>query len=815
MSRAFTFATAFGLWASAQASASFSQNFEKARYMYEIEGNASAALRALDLAENSAQGQEKERVKLLRLEIQFAKGKTKEVRHKLGQIIAHSSIPQKHLRKIQKRLGMDTLYQKVNLAQYQFTQLDTLLSWQGEHILSYQNGMWQRWGKKLDPSQSSPGSKFLFANGKYLYSAEASRKKLWVKSLQSEEEDQSFDLGQPFSWSQGSGDRLLLWSGNQLTALRGKRKLWTWQSPLGWCELASDHEEQLLLSCPRGHSLVLLEPESAKWSRINLPRTPLGAIQVPMGLIYFDEQGLSRMSSANQKEIWRQNLSGISQVKLLGTQILVKTREQLHLVESRDGKILRSIPTKGQHLSLLDQRIVLWKDNGYLSFWNHNLEALWEFQLGQGLKQEPVQINDNIFVIGKNGHGILLDGHFNGLQPTEQDGLLQKANEAKQKNNLQEAYAYAQKALLLEPGNAKAKLFNLENTAKPPSFADLYQTLIQSGEDSLLQSATLSAMKDLSGSLWIANLGQEHTAFPQFRYKYGKMWWIHPEKSLLQTMHLNNGSLQSYSRTNSYPGLLQPMDLSATQIVVAAGRHLDFYSTAGNYLFSSAELPEAPLWVGHFGKQVVRVGRSGSISYLDPNGVSQAFLPALDHSAVMQIQRSGEVMDLFYRSGAWFRSIPKTRQWVHRKTAGNVESAWSDESQALISTSERVLYSYGFDGAEQWQSELPAQAISIQAYGDKVLVGLSNQKLLVLNRKNGEALWTFQGNSSLFVRPLVLGNELYLDQGQKLIVLSLADGRKLRERSYPFRIGTIQSDGTTLLITSASGLVLAYSPGQI
>lgn len=794
--------------------ASFDQTFEKARYLFEIEGNLKEAQTVLDQAEKSAQGLEKERCRVFRIEMLYAKGKSKEARRKLGQSLAHSPLPKGHLQTLQKRIGIDTLYQRVNLAQYQLNQIDTLLQWQGQTLLTYQNGLWQKWGQKPDPNQISLGSKFLFSDGLHLYSTDPSRRTLWIKTT-GVEEDKRLELNSPISWSKHSGDRLLIWSGNQLMAMRGEQLLWNWQSSQGWCQdVSSTGEDQILLLCPKSQNLVYLNPEKAQWQILHLPHKALGALSLPGGALYYDENGISRFNSRSKTNLWYKALPEITQIHTLGAQILVKTRENLLLLESRSGKILKNIHVKGQHLSVLKDRIVLWKDNGYISFWDTQLEYLWAYQFGQGLRQDPVQIKDHIFVVGNNGHGVLLDGLYNGLQPTEQDGLIHKAKQYLSQGNVDEAYEYAQKVLSLEPGNAKAKLFNLENTSQPLSFAQLYQTLIQSGEDSLLQAATLKAMSQMEGNLWIAQMRQEHTAFPQFRYRYGRMWWIHPENSQLQSLNLNNGLIQAYSNTNSYPGLLQPMDIGPSQVVVAAGKHLDFYTTQGNFLYSSPDLPEAPLWVGHFGRQVVRVGRSGSIAYVDPSGAPQAFLAPLDHSAVIQIQRAGDVMDLFYRSGAWFRSIPKSRQWVHRHTAANVESAWSDESQAIISSSDRTLYSYGFDGVESWRSSMPSQVISIQANNDKVFVGLSNQILLALDRKSGQVLWTYQGRSSLFVKPLVLGNRLYLDQGQKLVVLDAGTGNKMNERNYPFRIGSIQSDGTSILITSATGLLMAYHQGK-
>lgn len=795
---------------------SFSRDFEKARYLFEIEGNSKEALELIAHAEANASAIEKERWKLLKIEILYAKGKVKDARKKLGTTVAKSSIPRKHLQTLSSKIGVDTVYQKANLLQLNMSSLDTVMDWQNERYAFYKGGFWAKWGQKPDSNLALSGNIPLFMDGQRVYSMDQSRRVLYVNSLQSGEELLRYELSEPIAWAVNSGDRLLIWSGASVLAFRGVQIEWKWNSTLGWCSPTGNRQdEDIMLICHASQTLVLLDPQKGKWDGFKFNRKTLGALALPQGFVLYDSEGLARVNRKTKSEIWRVKLGQVDQAKILGAHLLAKSKERIWLLEAKSGTVIKSVPLRTQYMEMLNQRLVFWRETGEIAFFDQDLNFLWEYKMGQKLLQAPLTKGEHILVLGENGQTTLLDGLYNGLLPTEQEGLLQKAQQLLDQKQNAQAYQLAQKVLAIEPGNSRAKLFNLESEQKKLNFAELYQVYQQGKEDSNLSNATLQAMSKEEGTQWIADLHHEHTAFPQFRQSNGRIWWVHPENTLSQSLDLRTGQRRSYTGTNSYPGLMQPMDLFDNNFVVAVGRRIDYFSTQGQYLVSSPDLPDAPLWVGAFGKNIVRVGRSGCVSFLDQNGSVHAFLPSLDHSAVIHVQKTRDVLDVFYRSGAWFRALPKTRQWVRRNVHGGVDAVWSTEAMSVLAHTDRTLNAYAFDGSLLWEKELPAQAISIQGDEKRIYLGLSDQRILAFDRNSGEHLWQYQGSGSLFVKPLLVGDQLYLDQGQKIVVLDERTGKLMRQKVYPFRIGGIQSEGSLVLVTSASGLLLAYKMGSL
>jgi hypothetical protein len=799
------------------------QGIEKARYLFEIEGDAAAALVQLNQLRQSATHDESQDVDMLIAEIWFAQGKKVEAKALLTQSLAKSDWDRTTLRKAIHRIGVDSSPQPTVLGMHSWSKLlDTILMIGSRPFVAQNDGSLYSLDSNWKPESArlihkGQNQKVLFGDGVRIFLWDSLSNILKVVRLDHSQEEKQYHLGSKIRWHKVHGDVLLIWSGDALWSFRGSQALWKWKSDKGYCEASKGDvdQERLLLFCPTSKKVVALDPLHQKWEVQSLVNEPMGIVEMPQAFLLLDAKGIALWTKGKRnRELWRQEIGFAEEALVQRDKVYVRAGGLWRVLDLGSGLQQGKTQLPTGRLLGLGRDLLLWRTDGQVVFLEENLGIIWRYHAGKRITQEPLVQDGLVRLITEDRKWTILNGHYSGLLPSERDLLAQRAQSAFDAKKILVARENLDQLLSLEPGSAKALILSDLIADKSMDPQAMYKEYLLGKDDPGVLENVLPVLARSMNAEWVAPMDLRHAAYPQLRVLGKNVYWVHPEQGLLRSYDSRTGRRNTIRSLRANPSSFQSFDAEGQQIAVLSGQKIILSKSLGQSTpVQQYVVGEAPVWIGFWRGRLLVVDRWGGLTFRSSKiwDTLQSLNNAIAQDPVAQILRFPNAVWVLHYSGIAQKIMDLSEDLESSKMrlGGRLTDACSAPNGFLAVVGTRLEYR-DFEGRILWRTTVPSGVVSMNAQGSKVVLGMGNQSLLAYDLKDGHLVWSFQGKNSLLVRPQLHKNKVYLDQGQTVAVLDIHSGRLLETRRYPFRVGSVQALDKKVYVTSASGLMIAH-----
>lgn len=608
--------------------------------------------------------------------------------------------------------------------------------------------------------------------------------------------------------------------------IRNGRFLWTKPNRLEHCTPVSELTlvRQILLNCPDNaiHSIDL--KDGSEGETIGLLEPVDSVLTSPDGIWVTTASTLWHFKPHRTRQaIWQQSFASIHSILLQGNRIaLLEGDGSLNLFQASDGTLLSRSRLEPGTLFPIDHRMGLVTPGGNLQILDLDGQPLWRYQAGSAIASLPILSDSLILLPLANNQVIGLNAKYFGMPASDLQARTDRLDQLALEGKWEQLRVQLDTILQQEPGNAKAWMhrarYYSEKISQPDSAIRAWSHAARHSRN-LNGPAQQSILKPYArrlGAAWIQYLPPSTQTYPKLFGDSRNLFTIDAGNRSLVAMDPYSGQFrwrtttppldQAYLSTNdgkllaigsgydvsihdlSRKGrLMGTLSLPGKVFQIAMNRSAIFISTWNGFVLRFQKKSLEPQW----SRKVFATG-----CYLAP-----------DEGILHVLSLDGELSSLTTESGT---------------SHGKVQTSGTPSG---IIVGDSLLLQYSQDGrisafqpqtlqslwVQQFDAEVfSAQIIPDNGKGQRLLLGLSDQRLVMVDARNRKVLWTVQGRGSVYIKPEIQGNLVFIDQTASILAIDLNDGHIAQEFLLPDGAGPIWTSPGILFSSSPQGLLFAY-----
>tara|TARA_B110000483_G_scaffold242573_1_gene328826 strand:- start:832 stop:2997 length:2166 start_codon:yes stop_codon:yes gene_type:complete len=541
------------------------------------------------------------------------------------------------------------------------------------------------------------------------------------------------------------------------------------------------------------------EPSSRRFEQIS------HFVPYDQGVIIVQNNSVSFLEGFNGIVKSDIKVQGVLEVKVSKNLILIRSKNKLSAYDILTKKPLWSKSNVSGEIFIFSNRFGLVQENGFIQFFQSDGSFIWKLHLDQKVLKS-IQDSDSTLVIQTPTQQIT-------LQTQNDNAIYQWISFTKKIKPT--SLSQVDSLILIEPGNLNlweskiALLQKLKGNTEELKLA--INKSIEIAQE--LDNPKTHLLEDYSqtlGAFWVKDLKSQSGFHPRmYASSIGPMY-IHSNTSKIHIINPKNGMsiVSSHDSVNiqsqlisdnkfiysSFKNQIQKRSLNSLKTVnkiLLNGEVKDIQKTILGLLVET--------WNDH-----IYLIDTDKLNILWKNQFSQTPIlnRSIDKNYIISVFKNGALI-VHQINTAQSKKI-----YLNEK---NISLAQVDKGFLYVVNQDNILVKISLDNFEvSWRKKLSAQVFSLNFQSQNLLLGLSNQEIILLNLKNGQKKWQWQGKNSLFVKPAILGDNIYIDQGNELHILSMEKGQSTSHHYYPSEIGLPQIFNNKLYLSTRTGILHSF-----
>lgn len=581
---------------------------------------------------------------------------------------------------------------------------------------------------------------------------------------------------------------------------------------------------ELILNCP-DNAMHFLNAETGEEER------SISFVD-PIWQTLLTEDGIFAISSStirhyrppeNAGLIWKHEGNTIESVIFFGSQIaLLESGGNLKLLDPQTGRETARTIVDGESLVEISKGALgIFSQEGALTVLDTALHPLWHYHFGKPLSAQPIKSEGRLYLPFSSGELLPMTTLHYGKKPLLSQQYAAKATAFQSQGEWDSALVYVDSVKTLEPGNPTASYIlavNMERTgADELKRAEAWSNAVRySYGDSKTAAAILDHYAKIIGASYARTLPlSPHTLYPNLFGAGHRLFTVDPAAQKMFAIDAASGNIR-WTRELGSQETSPILSNDASHLAFANGFRVNVLELSSNGGTQYSELPGKPFQIQFAdGTLYVSTWNGYFIKLLPPHYriawarklFNMPFLFNFSKSAISVASLEGDwgfVNSATGQNAQPFKNIDQ-----------NVVSADLSDSLLALATDQREIRIYSPNEKEPLNIiAAPAEILSLKwiSLGENpyLLVGFSNQKLCLFSLSSKEPIWTYSGNGSVYMTPVVNGNSIYIDQNSHIARISLSKGTLEFRYPTPGGAGTPFILDNTLFCTSPKRLLYAF-----
>lgn len=522
---------------------------------------------------------------------------------------------------------------------------------------------------------------------------------------------------------------------------------------------------------------------------------------------------------------WKVALKNAEQIIAFENRIVVlEASGWIHLLNKDDGKIVRlSLRSDADEMHPLARGTLgLFTSEGALTVVDTLLRPIWNFNFAKSIAAAPIYTDEDIFLTFDKRKLQGISALHYGKQPLLSEKVMKKAEFLVESTQWDKLPPVIDSLLTLEPGNAEAWLFrallleqnNGSEKDRQKAWTEAVRLSISNPQmTSFILSRYSKAIKAKFVSL--LNISPK-TKYPQFFGNKKALYTVDPAAERLLSINAETGELK-HSKSISKMDNSPVMDSDENSLAVASGFSLFIHDLNKDIAPLSMQLPGKAfnilisgnaVYVSTWNGFLLKVSKNDGRMAWSRKIFSVPFIFNIDREQIHLASLEGEIIHIWEGSGQVKNQGPRLQNGISQMVKA--------DSALAIATNNNRLYLYNISSEEkepiQILMESPIASMQSISYKEKpyLILGMADQSILLYST-NGAPIWKFQGKNSIFTNPVVHDGIAWIDQGNEVVGISLADGKIQKRYNTPGGAGTPFIINNTLYSASSKRLLYGFS----
>lgn len=600
---------------------------------------------------------------------------------------------------------------------------------------------------------------------------------------------------------------------------------WTKPNQFAKCKAISQlvQTQEAILQCPENTIYVMDLNTGNTKTNISILENINFTFTHDNSIILVTENNIYFFSpNKNISHIWKREIKSIKAAINTSEQLLIQqTNGNIIALNIKNGETLWQRKTSYGQLYDLDHFFGLYLSNGTFQYFSPDGKLLWQYQSGKKLSHSPIIISDQLFLSFTDGTIISLNPFYYGQRKSEIDQMLDQAYIAWKNGLFDQAQTISNEIIKNEPNSSEAWeiqakcLSNLDSKEDTLVNNKITHALFKSiiGKSSL-DSSNNSLIKQYSEHLnadWIQKINIPTLYFPTISsLQKNNLALIDNERQLVEIRDINTGNIINTIPTGKIDKQSSE-DIFWPYLIVSDKLKLKIFNLSENKPISiNYELP-SNLYSADFNNNILYITTwDGHIIKYD----------LINQTPIWQIKPFTKPPKISFIDNYIFAISTNKIIKIDSKSSNFITSRKIYNSQNIdIKTQDSLIYTIENNNriiclnskmAKKWENHFASQIFTITVNKNSLLIGLADQRIVKLNLISGIEEWSYQGNNSIFMKPYIYKQHVFIEQGKNTIGINLKSGKKEITIELPEIVGSPIVVNNKLIIRSQNGLLYAF-----
>lgn len=502
---------------------------------------------------------------------------------------------------------------------------------------------------------------------------------------------------------------------------------------------------------------------------------------------------------------------------------ILEATGKITLVSMKSGKLIISAYSDASTIVPLAQGTLgLFSNEGALVTVDTLLRPLWNFNFAKPLAQKPLKISNRIYLNFGDNKLYSISANYYGQRELYSSRLAYRAAKLSEIGKWDEMPPLLDSLIKQEPGNAEAWFFKaLYQERKGASEKERTRTWSEAVRFSISNpqatNLILGHYSKVIGAKFVNLLNvSPKTVYPQFFGTRKNLFTVDPAAERLLCINAETGELR-WSRNLGKTSEAPVIESRENILAMSSGYQISFFDLNKDLAKTTLQLPgktfginiaENAIYVTTWNGFLLKISKTDNQLLWSRKVFSIPFyMTKSNHLQLCNLD--GEMISIDDESG-------QNLEGTSRRIPTSVLQLASIDSILVLATNTNKLCLFNEKQNEQPPTQILMESPinSLQTFKfqgeSRILVTLSDQSILLYSSL-GTPLWKFQGKNSIFSKPLLHEDALWIDQGSEVIAISLKDGKIQKRYNTPGGAGTPFILNHTLFSASPKRLLYGFS----
>lgn len=503
---------------------------------------------------------------------------------------------------------------------------------------------------------------------------------------------------------------------------------------------------------------------------------------------------------------------------------ILESSGRLSILDKRNGLVKASVLTETAIMSPLAQGTLgLFSTEGTIVSVDTLLRPLWFFSFTKSIETKPILTEDAIYLnFGENKLQSIVPRYY-GKKVLLSSQVAKKASNFMEDEQWDSVSVALDSLFKMEPGNAEGwflKAMSLEHQgASEKSIQQAWAEAVRlSTGNPRTSHLILGRYSKAIGAKFVSQLPiSPKTIYPQFFGGKKNLFTLDPAAGQLFCINPENGEIR-WAKNIGKLDFNPVIGYDENVIAIATKYSLSLFELNKTSSATTIQLPgnafdikvyDDAIFVSTWNGFLLKINRSDSKQAWSRKIFSTPFLMTKDNLKIYLCNLEGNLQIVDDNSGL-------SNEDASKKLGSSITHMGQGDSSLVFATNANKILIYNVKHPDatplQVLTDSPISSLQlVNNHGDKnILVNLANQSML-LYTESGAPIWKFQGKNSVFSKPFVRNNEIWLDQGNEIVSINLKDGKITKRYSTPGGSGTPFITNGTLFSASPKRILYGFS----
>ncbi len=634
----------------------------------------------------------------------------------------------------------------------------------------------------------------------------ASDDSLLFKSFHSGKQNRSYSVSRIVGFFEQDG-QVIVQEGTELSLIDKKGKKTSIPEKYNNCSIEGFYSvlKGYVLNCP-DNALHIISSETGDDIKEIYLYDNITKVLINKSFIYLlsgnSLYGFNLKISVNP--LWKAYVGSVESILSFENSIAVlESSGRLSLFDRTTGFVKASVLTEASIVSPLAKGTLgLFSEEGSIISVDTLLRPLWTFNFTKPIEKEPILTDESIYLDFGSNRLQAISSRYYGKKPIQSKIFVQKAKELVKSEEWDSLSVLLDTLFRVEPGNAEGWFFKaiyLENkdASEKQKLQAWSEAVRLSSSNPQTSALILSQYGEAIGAKIVSQLPiSPKTKYPRFFGNRKNLFTLDPAAEQLFCINPENGEIR-WKRNVGTLDNSPVIDSDESLLAIATKYNLSLLELNKMTPSLNLQLPgkafsvkvhEDAVYVVTWNGFLLKVGRNESKILWSRKIFSTPFLMAKNRESLYLCNLEGNLLIADDNSG-------KIREGSSKRISNNISHMELADSTLFFATTNNKILIHNLNHPDnsplQVLTDSPVASMQVvsQKNEPKLLVNLANQAILLFSEA-GAPLWKFQGKNSVFSRPFVKNESIWIEQGAEIVSIGLKDGKIQKHYNIPGGSGT-------------------------